>query len=424
MVRAMSVEEPEATDERGGWRALVILIVGYVGVYLCRKNLSVAVPLLQEHFQASKAQVGAIASVGTLTYAIGKVVNGPLVDRLGGRLGLLLSLLVVAIFGAAGAFAPGIAVLSVLYGVNRFAGSASWGAMLKLVPTWFGPARTGTAVGILSLSYVGGSAIATLLAARIVTSGGGWRAVMGLPAAVLAVILVVCFFTVRAGPRAAPSAAAAPADDDGRRSPPVGPALAKLFVRPQFLATCALSFTLTLLRESFNTWSFDFLVSIQGGHPSVMTAGLQSTGFDLAGGVSILAAGVAYDRVRPDRRRWLMAGCLGALSIVVASLAPVGAKSTAGATALVALVGLLVYGPYSLLAGALAIESGGKEAAATAAGIIDGIGYVAGALAGSALGKLLDMGGYALGFQWLAGITVVSAVISLGLKPTTKTDST
>src|SRR6202042_2179938 len=87
-------------SEGAGWRALALLIIGYVGVYLCRKNLSVAVPLLQEHFGATKAQVGTIATVGTLTYAVGKVVNGPLVDRLGGRRGLLLSLLVVAIFGA------------------------------------------------------------------------------------------------------------------------------------------------------------------------------------------------------------------------------------------------------------------------------------------------------------------------------------
>jgi sugar phosphate permease len=411
MVRRMADERAEPEDARGGWRALAILIVGYVGVYLCRKNLSVAVPMLQEHFHASKAEVGAIASLGTLTYAVGKVVNGPLVDRLGGRRGLLLSLLVVAIFGAAGAFAPGIAALSLLYGVNRFAGSASWGAMLKLVPTWFGPARTGTAVAILSLSYVGGSAIATLLAARIATSGGDWRAVMGLPAVVLGLILVLCFFTVRAGPREETATAGPKAE-----RPALGPVLAGLFVRPQFLATCALSFTLTLLRESFNTWSFDFLVSIQGGHPSVMMAGLQSVGFDIAGGVSILAFGVAYDKVRPERRRLLMCGCLGVLSLVVAALAPVGAASTSGAAVLVGLVGLFVYGPYSLLAGALAIESGGKQAAATAAGIIDGVGYVAGALAGSALGKLVDIGGYALGFNCLAVITVVSAVISLGLR--------
>src|SRR5690242_17874218 len=92
--------------ERAGWRVVVALIVSYIGIYLCRKNLSVAVPLLQTAFGATKARVGAIASVGTLTYAVGKVVNGPIVDRLGGRRGLLLSLLAVGLFGAAGALAP------------------------------------------------------------------------------------------------------------------------------------------------------------------------------------------------------------------------------------------------------------------------------------------------------------------------------
>src|SRR5689334_6833308 len=78
--------------ERAGWGVVAVLILGYIGIYLCRKNLSVAVPLLQQAFGATKAQVGWIASVGTLTYAIGKVINGPLVDQIGGRRGLLLSL--------------------------------------------------------------------------------------------------------------------------------------------------------------------------------------------------------------------------------------------------------------------------------------------------------------------------------------------
>jgi sugar phosphate permease len=121
--------------------------------------------------------------------------------------------------------------------------------------------------------------------------------------------------------------------------------------------------------------------------------------------------------MRPERRPWLMAGCLTLLALVVAALPIVAAQSTGGAAALVALVGLLVYGPYSLLAGALAVESGGKAAAATAAGIIDGVGYVAGALAGVVLGKILDVGGYTLGFHLLAGVTVISAVIALSLRP-------
>src|SRR6185437_4616098 len=166
----------ERTDDRAGYGALALLIVAYVGVYLCRKNLSVAMPLLQSAFGVTKAQLGVLSTVGTAAYAAGKFLNGAVVDRLGGRRGLVLSMLLVAVFGAAGAFSPGLVALTVAYGLNRYAGSASWGAMLKLVPTWFGPARMGTAVGVLSLSYLSGGMLATFLAAEVVSKGGGWRA--------------------------------------------------------------------------------------------------------------------------------------------------------------------------------------------------------------------------------------------------------
>ncbi len=419
----------ERARERDGWRVVSALIAGYIGIYLCRKNLSVAVPLLQKAFDTTRAQIGIIASVGTLTYALGKVITGPVVDRLGGRPGFLLSLLVVGTFGAAGALVPGLAALTLVHGINRFAGSAGWGAMLKLVPSWFGPSRTGTVVGVLSLSYVVGGVLATLLARQILGYGGNWRAVMGVPSLFLALILVGCFFTVREGPLVAkdPTATgeASPAESSAKPAvvrTPLGDRLLDLLRRPQFLVTCALSFTLTLMRESFNTWSVDFLVSIQGDKPSVMTAALQSTGFDLAGIVSILGAGVAYDRMRPERRRWFMAGSLTLLALVLAVLPGVAAASTAWAAALVGVVGLLVYGPYSLLGGVLAVESGGKDAAATASGIIDGVGYLAGALAGVTLGKLLDVGGYPLGFRVLAAVTLVAALIALGLKPQARSE--
>jgi sugar phosphate permease len=405
-----------ASRERAGWGVVAVLAIGYVGVYLCRKNLSVAIPLLQESFGATKEQVGGVASMGTLAYAAGKLVTGPLVDRLGGRRGFLIALAVVALFGVAGAFAPGLAALTLFYGVNRFAGSAAWGAMLKLVPSWFGPARTGTVVGVLSLSYVAGGVLATLFARQVLASGGGWRAVMGVPSSVLVLLTILCVFLVRSGPLEAPRDGGADtrgaADKATRRSP-----IAELLRRPQFLVVCALSFAITLMRESFNTWSVDFLVSIQGGTPSVATAALHSIGFDLAGVISILAAGVAYDRIDPARRRWLMAGTLIALAMVLAALPRVAALNPVYGAVLVGVVGLLVYGPYSLLSGVLAVEAGGAGLAATSAGIIDGAGYVAGALAGAMLGRLLDVGGYALGFRVLSVVTILSSVLALALRP-------
>jgi sugar phosphate permease len=93
----------------------------------------------------------------------------------------------------------------------------------------------------------------------------------------------------------------------------------------------------------------------------------------------------------------------------------IGAKSTWLATASVGGIGLLSYGPYSLLAGVIAVEIRGREHVATVAGILDGVGYFAAILAGAAFGRMLDVGGYQLGFDCLAALALVAAVLCLFL---------
>jgi len=389
-------------------RAVAALALGYVGIYLCRKNLAVAVPLLGHAFGASRGEIGRIASVGTAAYAIGKLTLAPLVDRVGGRAGFLAALVFVALFGAAGAAAPSLALLTLAYAANRFAGAAGWPAMMKLVPTWFA-ARQATAVAVLSLSYVAGGVAATLLARAVVEHGGSWRAVMGVPSLPLIAIAVVCAFTVRAGPLAI-----RPGADQPRAA--AWSAARVLVTRPRFLIVCALSFVLTLVRESFNTWSVDFLATVaRPGAGALGAAALKSTTFDLFGALGILAMGAGYDRAPPRARPWLVAGILALLAAVLGALPTTAARAPGAAAWLVGAAGLLAYGPYSLLAGVLAVESGGPAAAATAAGLIDAVGYVAGILAGEALGRLLDAGGYPLGFRCLAALTASAAVIALGL---------
>jgi sugar phosphate permease len=399
---------PEEPAPAKAWTVIGALAVGYIGVYLCRKNLAVAVPLLQSTFHASKEQVGKIASMGTFAYAMGKLASGPVVDRLGGRGGFLLSMVLVAIFGVAGALAPGLFGLMLFYALNRLAGAAGWGAAVKLVPTWFGTARTATVIGVLSLSYVAGGVLATLLARQIVTLGGDWRAVMGIPSAILLLAAGACAVLVRAGPRHGRGEGGSHGFDRA--------ALGSLLRKPQFLVACGLSFAVTLMREAFNTWSVDFLTSVQPGTKSVAAAALHSIGFDLAGAGAIVVTGLAYDRIAPGSRRWLIAGALALLSVVLAILPGAAKANPLAGTWLVGSVGLLVYGPYSLLSGVLAIESGGAALAATSANVIDGVGYLAAILAGATLGELLDVGGYALGFEVLSGVTAIAAVLALGLR--------
>ena len=60
-----------------------VCLIGYVGYYLCRGNLSAAFPLLEQEFGFSNTQLGLIASLSEIAYAIGKFINGPLADKVG-----------------------------------------------------------------------------------------------------------------------------------------------------------------------------------------------------------------------------------------------------------------------------------------------------------------------------------------------------
>jgi sugar phosphate permease len=76
---------------------------------------------------------------------------------------------------------------------------------------------------------------------------------------------------------------------------------------------------------------------------------------------------------------------------------------------------LLSYGPYSLLAGVLSLEVRGKSFVASVAGMVDAAGYLAGIISGYCFGRILDIGGYKLGFRCLAVATVVGALLCLSL---------
>lgn len=386
------------------------IIMGYIGVYLCRKNFAVAVPLLQSAFATDKAHIGAIESYATVSYALGKLFWGPnIIDRFGGRVCFFLLLSAVAIFGGASAFAVTLPMVGLLYVANRFFGSGVWGSMVKMIPDWFAPRHMSLAMAFLSLSFVFGGVCALLLAGQIAAlSGNSWRAVMGWPAAVLLVITAICWFALSREKEVEHLKAA-------RKSEWRLSRIWEVVKLPQFLIVCSLSFLLTITRETFNVWTVDFLKTDGGGHLSTQLAAILSTPFDAMGAAGILLLGWQLDRMRPRGRNWLVCAVLTAVAVLVFALPALVHLRLGLAVAAIGLIGFLSYGPYSLLAGVLALEIRGKDFVATVAGLVDASGYLAGIAAGYFFGRLLDRGGYTLGFHVLGFITQIAALLSLGL---------
>jgi sugar phosphate permease len=82
---------------------------------------------------------------------------------------------------------------------------------------------------------------------------------------------------------------------------------------------------------------------------------------------------------------------------------------------LVGLVGFTLLGPYSYLAGAMSLDFGGQRGSATAAGIIDGVGYMAGWLSGDTVARISVHFGWRNTFLALAAVSLVTVLVALVL---------
>ncbi|ARA94224.1 hypothetical protein AWN76_014380 [Rhodothermaceae bacterium RA] len=168
----MSIAASPGSSRLRTWQRITVsaLTLGYAGYYFCRSNFSIATPLLLDAFGEEgldKETIGLIVSAGVFFYAIGKLFNGMLCDFIGGRkmflFGMVGSIGATVLFGAG----TGVAVFAVAWSLNRLIQSMGWGALVKITSNWFSYQRYGTVMGLLSLSYLFGDAVARLVL-------GGW----------------------------------------------------------------------------------------------------------------------------------------------------------------------------------------------------------------------------------------------------------
>jgi sugar phosphate permease len=89
------------------------------------------------------------------------------------------------------------------------------------------------------------------------------------------------------------------------------------------------------------------------------------------------------------------------------------ARADAAAIALLALAGFAILGPYGLITGAVAHRLGGERAGATAVGLVDGAGYLAGTLSGRWIGGLAQDAGWSRAWWALAALTLFAALGSI-----------
>jgi len=159
------------TREYRLWRYRVFALswLAYGGFYLCRKNFSIAMPLLSQDQGFTKDDFAMVLFFYSLFYALGQFYNGFLSDKFGPRLivgiGLFLSVLANIFMG----FGAALLVFGLLLCINGTGQSTGWSGTVKNMAPWFRRKERGVVMSWWSTCYVVGAVAATTLATFVVT---------------------------------------------------------------------------------------------------------------------------------------------------------------------------------------------------------------------------------------------------------------
>ena len=401
---------------------VALLFAGYGSLYFCRADLSVATPLLIDelgrhgvsHADAT-IRMGQIISLGVLAYGAGKLLLAGLGDIWGGRVSFLIGMVGATVFTLMFASHLSLPLFTIAWIGNRLTQSMSWAGLIKVSSKWFDFSSYGMIIGILSISYLVGDAAARQWMGMLIAAGFGWRTLFYFAAAAVGVCLVANFLLLRESraalgfPEARPNPLNLFAANETRPGS-LRELLGPLLRSRSFLLVCFLSLGCTIIRESFNSWTPAYLRDFIGYDAG--DAARLSAIFPGVGAISVLASGWLSDRLGVNGRALIMV--VGLSASAAALLALTGAHGhSAGSLLPLCAIGTIAFcllGPYSYLGGAFALDFGGKQGGAVSSGIIDGVGYLGGYVAGDSIARISVYLGWQAVFVSLAAVSVLAAL--------------
>jgi sugar phosphate permease len=298
---------------------------------------------------------------------------------------------------------------------NRLTQSIGWAGLIKVSSKWFDYTSYGSVIGLLSISYLVGDALARQQMGMLIDHGFGWRALFVFAAIVAALALAASLLWLRESRIDEGHAPAIPNPLNLFAQSEAPPASVWALLQPllrsrAFLLVCTLSFGCTIIRETFNTWNPQYLRD-QLGFSMSRSASLSAV-FPWVGVVSVLGAGWLSDRLGLNGRALLMflglSGAAAALLVLMGVHS--GATNTVFPVVMIGVIAFCLLGPYSYLGGAFALDFGGKQASAASSGIIDGVGYIGGVLAGDTMARVERAYGWEGVFLALAVISAIAAL--------------
>ncbi|MBS2032971.1 MAG: MFS transporter [Deltaproteobacteria bacterium] len=406
----------------------------YATFYMGRYNLNVVKDKVEhDFFHGSQTEFGLIGLCGFWTYAISELVNGPLIaERIGGRKSILLGAAGGALFNFSigmlflGAWTTKLLVgMSLLYSCNMFFQSFGAMSMVKVNAPWFHVNERGVFGGVFGIMISLGYLLAFGVSGFILKHDAiPWYFVFLAPSIAMGIMFVISFFVVRDHPEDTGHSSFATGDaSDGDHSPVTFSYIVEnVFKHPVLLTLVGAEFCTGFVRQGLLFFFAKWLGQVHHIAPGTTWFNVASVGITVGGIVGGLIAGFLSDHVFQARRPpvALIYYGLQVVSVLVMT-------ELAGPHLAAIMVGVncaWIFGVHGMLTGTASMDFGGRKGAATAAGMLDGIQYVASGITSVVIGYAVDHYGWGAWPWAIAPFSLVGGALMLrvwNVKPQPKT---
>jgi ACS family hexuronate transporter-like MFS transporter len=156
------------------WRILLLLFFATTINYIDRQVIGILKPFIASDLEWSEADYGYIVSAFQIAYAIGLLLTGRFLDKLGTRIGYLWAVVIWSFAGMAHALAKGVFSFAAARFALGLGEAANFPAAVKSVAEWFPKKERALATGLFNSGSTVGAIIAPVIVSGI-TLAFGWK---------------------------------------------------------------------------------------------------------------------------------------------------------------------------------------------------------------------------------------------------------
>ncbi len=430
-------ERPVLSAEFRRLRVINWLSLGflYAFFYMTRYNYTAVSPILADILGWKNTELGVFETVMPLVYGLSVVLNGPFADRIGGKKAFLFGAVGVALmnflFGLAslGVISPAVwegtglarhvvtpaglgfglsggmilTLMAIVWGLNGYFQSFGALSIVKVNAQWFHVRERGTFAGIFGVLIRMGLLLA-FQGVPLILLVLPWQYAFWIPGACVAVLFVINYFLMHNSPKDAGLGEFETGDeveDDESKPSSLKFVIRKVFASRVMWMIALGSMMIGFVRRSVvDAWWPKYFVDFHGankaGFATYLPYIIATWGIALAGIAGGFVFGIASDRTFGGRRAPVIVfGFLGmAVMLALFGLSDFLNLGPVMAACCLVVLSFCVNGAHGMISGAASMDFGGKRAVATAAGLFDGMQYLAGAFVGMGVGYITTNWGW------------------------------